>query len=227
MTENAQPIATETNTNPKVEKELATYRNYAGEVREDEDLPSLDSPRIVDDFLNDIHRYILPSENAEEFVDMYEALESHFKTKNIPEYFLLLDCAALVWEISRYRRMKIAIVEMRQRPAVELLFRKIYSGNEFHPLMIDAEVRTKVEKYFSDAAFRTAAIKLFEMSGLPPDAVEIEAFQNSLGTLAKIEQLIASAQKRLANFTKDLERRYAERGARLRRAARAAKSGES
>ena len=49
-------------------------------------------------------------------------------------------------------------------------------------------------------------IKMFEKAGYPPNAVEVEAFQRALPTLATIERLIVSAQKRLDRFLKELEK---------------------
>jgi hypothetical protein len=69
--------------------------------------------------------------------------------------------------------------------------------------------------WFADPRSRTEVAKNFEAAGYAPDALGAEAFKRSLGSLATIEKLIASAQKRLIAFLKDLERRYVSRAAEM------------
>jgi hypothetical protein len=49
-------------------------------------------------------------------------------------------------------------------------------------------------------------MKVIEMAGYPPNAIEVEAFQLALPALAPIERLIVSAQKRLDGYLDALER---------------------
>jgi hypothetical protein len=181
-----------------------------GPIREDEDMASLDPPIFIKKLIEDIEHYLLPGECKDDFLLTFDTLEDHFKTKNLPEYVVVMDCTILVWEVLRYRRVKIGVIRNHQRNAAESLFRKSYEG---HP------PKDAARRYFSDPIFREESRDAFEAAGFSRDAVEVEAFSRSLPALAEIERQIASAQKRIATFMKDLERRYAERGARLARAA--------
>jgi hypothetical protein len=49
-------------------------------------------------------------------------------------------------------------------------------------------------------------MKEIEDAGYPSNAVEVEAFQLALPTLVPIERLIVSAQKRLDQYLKELEK---------------------
>ena len=62
-------------------------------------------------------------------------------------------------------------------------------------------------------------MKVIEMAGYPPDAIEVEAFQLALPTLAPIERLIVSAQRRLDRYLEDLERTSKAHARQLRAAA--------
>jgi hypothetical protein len=179
-------------------------------MAEDVDLASEKIPDFIEQLNVGSDRYLLPGESDDEFMSMFFDLERHFKIKNVMEYWILFDLTTLLWEIFRYRRMKIGIIRNHQRAAVESLFRKTHNGRV---------PPNAVEDYFSDPVFRAETCKAFEEVGFSPDAVEVEAFQRSLAPIAEIERLIASAQKRVAAFTKDLEKRYADRGARVRAAA--------
>ena len=118
----------------------------------------------------------------------------------------MFDCTILVWEVRRFRRMKIGVIRSHHRYAVETQFRRTHEGRV---------PKDAAQKYFSDPVFREESRKAFVAAGFSDDAVEVEAFSRSLTAVAAIERQIASAQKRIATFTKDLERRYAERGARV------------
>ena len=48
--------------------------------------------------------------------------------------------------------------------------------------------------------------KTRKIRALPPDAIEVEAFQLALPALMPIDRLIVSAQKRLDRYLDDLER---------------------
>ena len=67
------------------------------------------------------------------------------------------------------------------------------------------------QKYCDEPSFKAKAGEAFEAAGYPANAVDAEAFTRSLITLASIERMIASAEKRLLSTMKELERRYAAR----------------
>jgi hypothetical protein len=163
---------------------------------------------------------LLPSESRDEFWQVCEAFEySHTgRAKTVVEHVMVYSAAVLTWEVMRYHRMKIAIMRNQQRPALESLFRKTHDGAAMEGvtsgLRISANLSAK--EWFADSASRAISAKGFEAAGYGPDAVEGEAFQQSLGSLATIENLIVSAQKRLMVFMKDLESRYGSRAAEMR-----------
>jgi hypothetical protein len=69
-----------------------------------------------------------------------------------------------------------------------------------------SEARELAAPWFKDPASRPAMMKMIEMAGYPPNAIEVEAFQLALPTLVPIERLIVSAQKRLDQYLKGVEK---------------------
>ena len=69
-----------------------------------------------------------------------------------------------------------------------------------------SEARQLAAPWFKDPASRPAMMKAIENAGYPPNAIELEAFQLALPALATIERLIVSAQKRLDQYLKGVEK---------------------
>ena len=80
----------------------------------------------------------------------------------------------------------------------------------------EAIASTYADKYYTDTAYKKKSDQKFAAAGYGSDAVDGEAFLRSLPSLASIERLIASAEKRLFNFIKELEARYSARAARFK-----------
>ncbi len=172
---------------------------------------------------------LLPHESEDQFVALFESFEQAANPKTVQEYWLVWYITNLTWEVMRYSRMKIAVMLNHQRGAVESLFRKTHdtaalkNAGDFRAIEADANAK----KFFADPAYRESASQKFVAAGFSPDGVEAEAFVRSLTALATIERLIVSAQKRLTQFLKELEKRCddrqtEERAAKLRETASAA-----
>jgi hypothetical protein len=117
----------------------------------------------------------------------------------------------------RCHEMKIGVLRNNQRPALESLLRKSHA-----PIIGGPEPSAKTQavedarRWFADPASRPAIMKVIEDAGYPPNAVEVEAFQLALPVLAPIERLIVSAQKRLDQYLKELEKSSKGRAEALR-----------
>jgi hypothetical protein len=61
--------------------------------------------------------------------------------------------------------------------------------------------------------------KQFSAAGYGPDAVDVEACNQSSAACAKFDQQIANARRQLMAFLKELDRRYARRAAEIRNTA--------
>jgi hypothetical protein len=153
---------------------------------------------------------LLPHENAEEFVELFNSLEDYGKPQNTRDYLAVHQATVLTWDILRYQTMKIGVLRSHHRPALESLVLKTQVTrpivNALSESAAKMEVQRLVAPWFNDPACRPNMTQTIENAGYPPDALEVEAFTLALPALATIERLIASAQKRLNVFLDDLER---------------------
>jgi hypothetical protein len=208
-------------TNPELAQSDAVSQ-VDGSEQELEGEDALDDQNYSPEFIERLIKNppLLPGENSYEFEQLFEHFENtHLgRAKSPTEYVLVANVTLLTWEVMRYYRIKASITVNQQRGAVESLFMKTHEGASMEGAAagLRASASVSADAWFSDPAFRARAAKSFEAAGFAPDAVEAEAFQRSLPTLETIDRLIASAQKRLMSFLKDLERRYGSRGAEVR-----------
>ena len=151
---------------------------------------------------------LLPNEKLEDFFELFESLEDYLKPETSWDYLVTYQATTLTFEILRYNEMKVGVLRNHQRSAFDSLVRKVQvrradKGNES---VARTEANQFATQWFSDPASRPAIRKLFEKAGYPPNGVEVEAFQLALPILVPIERLIASAQKRLDQYLKGVEK---------------------
>jgi hypothetical protein len=157
---------------------------------------------------------ILPGESKEEFFEIYQSYEVMEEGDAFTpiEFMLAFRATMLTFEVIRYERMKIAILRNQHRPATESLLRKTAGTFSVGPGG-HAMASKKADEYYAKPAYQAASNKQFEAAGFAPDAVDGEAFLRALTSLSSIEKLIASAEKRLFSFNKELELRISARAA--------------
>jgi hypothetical protein len=151
---------------------------------------------------------LLPDENLKDFLQLFHSLEEYVKPQTDWDYLVAYQATTLTFDILRYNEMKVGVLRNHQRPAFESLTQKILvrgamKGDES---VMRAEANQFATQWFSDPAGRPAIVESFKKAGYPPNAVEVEAFQLALPTLVPIERLIVSAQKRLDQYLKGVEK---------------------
>jgi hypothetical protein len=153
---------------------------------------------------------LLPHESSKEFLQLFASFEDYGKPQNSRDYLVVHQATVLAWDIMRCQGMKVGVLRSHQRPALESLLRKIKvrtaSKKGISEVVAQSEARELAAPWFKDPASRPAMMKVIEMAGYPPNAIEVEAFQLALPALAPIERLIVSAQKRLDGYLDALER---------------------
>ena len=166
---------------------------------------------------------LLPHENAEEFIQLFDSFEDYGKPQSARDYLAVHQATVLTWDILRYQNMKIGVLRSHQRPALESLLREIQvdpaSKKGISEVVAQSKARQLAAPWFKDPDSRPAMMKTIADAGYPPNALDVEAFQLALPALATIERLIVSAQKRLNLFLEDLERTSKAAARALRQAA--------
>jgi hypothetical protein len=194
-------------------------------VEEDDDFDPdepgpIDIPQVIEAMLK--HPLLLLNESKEEFDRVYDDFLDPLAPETVPQHWLVWNSAILTWEVMRYRRTKIAYMQNERRMAVSTLIRKAFSSSSMRAIRRDgSDVDANIERYFTDPAYPPLVAQALEKAGYSIDAVEAEMLARSLDGLVRIEKLIASGEKRLMLFFREMERIHGDRAIRAKAIAEA------
>jgi hypothetical protein len=198
--------------------DLNTDAGTDGEVEttldeEDFEEPGIDIPAAIERMLE--NPPLLPNESKTEFNRVYDDFLDPLLPETVPEHWLVWNSAILTWESMRYRRMKMAYMLNQRRLAVGELIRESFLSPAMRALRKPGSgVDDSTERFFSDPEYQRLATKALEDAGYTADAIEAEVFARSLKGLLQIEKLIASAEKRLMLFFREMEKIHGDRAIR-------------
>ncbi len=163
---------------------------------------------------------LLPNESKKEFDRVYDEFLDPLGPETVPEHWLVWNSAIRTWEVMRYRRMKVAYMLNQRRAAVGGLIRKAFQTSAMRALRTaGSDIDDNVERYFADPEYPPLVAQALEKSGYTIDAVETEMFARSLDGLSQIEKLIASAEKRLMLFFREMDKIHGDRAIRAQKIA--------
>src|SRR6266403_52054 len=185
----------------------------------------IESPNAIEAMLK--NPPLLPSESKEEFDRVYDDFLDPLGPETVPQHWLVWNSAILTWEVMRYRRIRVAYMLNQRRAAVGSLIRKAFQTSAMRALRTaGSDIDDNVERYFTDPEYPSLVAQALEKSGYTIDVVEAEMFARSLDGLSRIEKLIASAEKRLMLFFREMERIHGDRALRAQKIADDALSSE-
>lgn len=171
-------------------------------------------PDFIDAVLEDPP--ILPGECKDDFVALFESFELDYaqRPKTDLEYTWVLGATVAQWELQRYERLKVGIIAVHQRAAVEALHFEAYAvvpadRKERHDLRKSA--REGSMRFYSEPDYKVEFTKTLQQNGFGRHAAEAASFVRALPSLAVVDRLINSAQKRLNDALKKLDAAYATR----------------
>jgi hypothetical protein len=169
-------------------------------------------PQTMQDLLYDPP--VLPHENEEGFVALFESFRDYAKPENIIDFHLVYTATVCKWEIKRYRFMTVAVTTNQQQAGLASLFEQTseVALGKYNQHLVGVKARKNAAKCFIDSEYRENTRYDFELAGFAPEG---QAFLLSLPALATIERLLASSEKRYAVTMKELEKRMASRAAKL------------
>ena len=78
------------------------------------------------------------------------------------------------------------------------------------------DVNENVERYFNDPNFASSVAQVLQKVGYTADAIESEMFVDALPRLLQFEKLIASAEKRVMLFFREMDRIFGVRAVRAK-----------
>ena len=131
---------------------------------------------------------LLITESAEDFAALSATLMEEIKPRGIIERLYVADIAALVWEILRLRRCKVAIVNTAFKNALSnLLDRLAGKPNWVTPKeMRDAIVRD----WFSKPEARKEVLEMLAEFRLDEFAIEAEAIRSVFSELEVLDRML-------------------------------------
>src|SRR5258705_3261258 len=120
---------------------------------------------------------LLITESAEDFASLSAALAQDIKPRGIVEQIYVDDIAALVWEIRRLRRCKVAIVNTEfENALLSLLNRLAGYTNSDTPEREEREAL--VRDWFSEPEAKKEVSELLAEYHLDESAIEAEAIRS-------------------------------------------------
>jgi hypothetical protein len=165
---------------------------------------------------------LLVTEAADQFAAIQTALGQELKPRGIIEKIYLQDMIVLVWEIWRFRRCKVAIINSELRAALATLLTRLLSEPGADPIRIDDEAAALAAAWFTDTAAKARVAELLKGSQLDASAVEAEAIRRLAADLERLDRMIASAESRrnkalrsIAEYRGGLARLLREAGDRI------------
>ncbi|UVO27596.1 hypothetical protein [Bradyrhizobium arachidis] len=178
---------------------------------------SLPIPRFIQSQL--AHPPIGPNESAGEFRSLFHELAQAVQggQRSAAEFVMLLQATILTFRIIGLERIRDAILQHMRPEAVVALIR-LTDGVVERGSAASFQAYDSRKEYFASKAGQTKVEARFTRVGYATDAVDVEAFQLALPSLAPIDRQIIAAQKQLMTFLKEVDRRDAERAKELRRA---------
>jgi hypothetical protein len=174
-------------------------------------------PRAIQSQLD--HPPIGPNESVAEFKSLFHELAEAVQGghRSAAEFVMLLQATILTFRTVALERIRSAMIPHMRPEAVVALIR-LANGTVERNFVTDFEVNDRRKEYFANKDGKAKIEASFARVGYAADAVDIEAFQLALPSLAPIDRQINAAQKQLMAFLKEIDRRDAKRAEELRKA---------
>jgi hypothetical protein len=153
---------------------------------------------------------LLATERKQEFDELLEALEQDLKPRGAVEEMYVAHLANCIWEISRLRRAKAAIINLAFKDALSgVLYRLMGSATRGTPKREELS-----NGWFHDAETKNIVLTLLKLHSLDETVIEAEAIRRTASELEKLDQMIAVQEARLKKVLRaitDFRESFADR----------------
>jgi hypothetical protein len=133
---------------------------------------------------------LLITESAEDFASLNAAFAQAIKPRDIVERMYVDDIAALSWEILRFRRCKVAIINAAFKGALEDLLGRLIGTPDW------VSLRALIENWFSEPEAKKEVSQLLAEYHLDESAVEAEAIRSRSAELELLDRMLTSLEAR-------------------------------
>ena len=138
---------------------------------------------------------LMPNEQRADFISIFRSHEITHAGRAVTDadYRKVWQATVLTMELLRLDRLKVAIMRIQERPAVETMLQKTHDGAALQGAEAAAGLKVAchldAKKYYTDTNFQEKSARNFQAAGFGPDAVEAETFLRCLPSLAVIEKM--------------------------------------
>jgi hypothetical protein len=139
---------------------------------------------------------LLSTESEQDFAALIAQLKQEIEPRGIIEQMYVADIAALVWEILRLRRCKVATINTGFRGAVWRVVDDLLD----HPEMGTAERKwldAVSGDWFSKPTARKEVLELLDKFHLDESAIEAEAIRSTFSEFEMFDQMLTLRESRL------------------------------
>jgi hypothetical protein len=142
---------------------------------------------------------LLWSESLKNYEALLDELKRDLQPRGTIMRLLVEDYAKLTWEIARYERANVALLNSASPHALRNVLRPIFFGPA-HLEKGDGPARDLAEEAIRSSQDATRALNLLGEVGLDETAVEAEALRLRLPDIGGIQRLIATQKLAVTRF---------------------------
>jgi hypothetical protein len=156
---------------------------------------------------------LLQTENSEEFALLLKALRREIKPRGVIEELYLSDITCICWEILRYRRCKVALINSAYFDALKIILHQLSRTSSSFPELAWPNQTNDEDRKLADLAFdwfRTKKAKeeithLLKEFQLDESVIEGQAVRAVLKELNWVENMLINLEIRRDRFLRQLE----------------------
>jgi hypothetical protein len=157
---------------------------------------------------------LLPDEEEDDYFDLFDAMAEEIAPTTNLEWFALNDTVDILWDMSRLRLWKHAMLVIGRHRVVEtaLMETQYTTTSSQHPNRI-ALTKQEARVFHSDSEDRDALEARLNEAGYTSEGLNAAALMEVLVPLAAIDRFLCSARGQLNAIMKELgvRRNFAER----------------
>jgi hypothetical protein len=158
---------------------------------------------------------LLITESENDFAELKMALTRELQPRSIIERIYVADIATIVWEISRLRRCKVAIVNMAFKDALSNLLYRLVGHDPAHRQIIEKAPGD----WFLNRKVRSEVSGLLENFHLDQSAIEAEAIRSKFSELEMLDRMLTLHEARFNKTLRSIHDYQDNFGSRVRQAA--------
>jgi hypothetical protein len=159
---------------------------------------------------------LLTTESRDEFAQLRKAVHEDMQPSGPIEEYYVDVAVALIWEISRLRRIKCEILNSAFFEALQKLLQQVMTGFQYdHQRKHAAEDLAR--RWFADQDVKVEVARLLGQHGLDETTVEAEAFRLRAESIHGVDLLLSAKEIALERALRFLGKLRKNLGDRLRR----------